>query len=113
MKIHLSLLAILTLSACATDYQPRGGTSYGYSHVPMGKNTYLVTFDGNFLTDLRTAQGHASRHASELCEDKGFNNFEIVNQSGAYKTYVKDGVENKPAVELLVKCIEETSVAAE
>ncbi|WP_010598310.1 CC0125/CC1285 family lipoprotein [Rickettsiella massiliensis] len=75
----LSLL-ILTLTGCATAYQPYSLGS-GYRDIALSENTYKVSFRGNAFTSNELVQNYLLRRCAELTVQKGYKYFVIVNEN--------------------------------
>lgn len=105
----LALVAFLFVG-CATPYQPVNWVGYGYTDQPFGSDTYLVKFQGNDSTSQSTAERYAARRANEVCNERGFDTFEIVsfnsgnNGSSAYINGQAFFFKN-PTTSLLIRCI--------
>jgi hypothetical protein len=79
IKIILVLLVSMAiLTACATPYQERG-ISGGYSDVKVGKNRYIVSFQGNGFTSAELSRKYVFKRAKELCKDEGYTDFETLD----------------------------------
>lgn len=81
----LALLVVMLGTGCATGYGP-DGWSGGYYDRKVGKNKYLVGFNGNGYTSTKTAQGYAFQRAEELCQEQGFSNFELLSKNDSAST---------------------------
>lgn len=82
------LLANLLVTGCTTPtpYQPyidsvkhAGESVGGYYEVPMGNNTYMVTFVGNDVTIQDDSVNYALMRSAELTMLMGFDYFVIVS----------------------------------
>ncbi len=77
-KIILLQFTALFLLSCATPYQPIGGMG-GYSEVEAGENRYIVSFSGNGFTPVSTVENYAYRRANEICQRKGYERAEVID----------------------------------
>ena len=77
--------AALSLAGCVTPYQP-AGISGGYSDTKVGENIYLVSFQGNGFTSYSTVHSLALQRASEVCESRDFNDFDLIGKEGSTST---------------------------
>lgn len=80
----LSLLLALTLTACATPYQPEG-FSGGYSETQLDTDKFKVNFRGNAIIQSDVVNDYALLRASELALNNGFNYFEILSSKDSVK----------------------------
>ncbi len=76
-KCLFFLPVILTFS-CATAYQPVSYTG-GYADREASKNLYLVCFQGNGYSFLSGVKKNMFRRCSELCKEKGFNGYKVID----------------------------------
>jgi hypothetical protein len=87
MRIFLSALALLALTACATTpaaYGPAtGSTRYGYSETQIEKDRYRVTYRDN--TGAPRADDLSLLRAAELTLQNGYDWF-VVTQRGLQET---------------------------
>ena len=74
------LLLALILNGCATSYQKEGFAG-GYKDCKVGENKFMVTFTGNAFTSRGMVEEYAMRRAREVCNQEGYGNFELLNQS--------------------------------
>lgn len=88
MYKYLMLVSLLT--SCATPYQPEGLRG-GYSDVSVGSNKYLVSFRGNGYTGPTTVYQYALQRAKELCNEKGFTDFQILDKESVSQDYQYNG----------------------
>jgi len=70
---------LIALSACASGYKPRGSSGNGYTETQMGDNVYMISFYGNGWTSSADARTYNARRAGELCAEKGFRTFKLIN----------------------------------
>ncbi|RYZ83463.1 MAG: hypothetical protein EOP04_19920 [Proteobacteria bacterium] len=72
------LLPLLLSLSCATSYQP---VSYsgGYAESEAPKNVFLVCFQGNGYSSLSNVKEKMFRRCSEVCKEKGFKGYKIVD----------------------------------
>ncbi len=78
MKLHVLLIAAVTLAGCATAYQPQGATG-GFSESQLDENVFQVTFKGNGYTDRDRANDFALLRSAEIALEKGYKYFVIVD----------------------------------
>ncbi|MEQ8435767.1 MAG: hypothetical protein RIA71_16170 [Oceanicaulis sp.] len=71
-----------TLAACATPtpYQSAQTSAYGYTEQAIESDRYLVSFNGNSLTDRETVETFLLYRAAELTLERGFDHFTIVRR---------------------------------
>ena len=80
MKYVLSLLAVVFINSCATDYQSRGMTG-GYVDTQLSETLWKVTVNGNAYTSSSTVGDYALLRASELTLEKGYKYFVIASDN--------------------------------
>ena len=70
------------LAACAqpTPYQSAEPGSYGYQQTVIESDRYLVSFNGNSLTDRETVELFLLFRAAELTLERGSDHFTIVRR---------------------------------
>lgn len=78
--LALAAALAITLSGCASTYQPRG-FSGGYEEQYRGKTSYRVSFEGNGYTRPQQAQEMAFLRAAELTLEKGHRYFVIIDEN--------------------------------
>lgn len=74
----IAMLALITLTACATGYQSKGLTG-GYRDAQLSPTTFMVTFEGNGYTDKNRANGFAMLRAAEITQERGYTHFKILS----------------------------------
>ena len=80
MKTVFAILLIaVTLSGCATPYQPSGITG-GFSVLQIKDDVWRVRFGANGFTTRETAQTYWLYRAAELALEKGYEGFELLSQ---------------------------------
>ncbi|MBI5617232.1 MAG: hypothetical protein HY943_13165 [Gammaproteobacteria bacterium] len=77
-RTYFAIAGALALTACATQYQPRGMTG-GFSETQLGPNAFTVTFKGNGYTDFDRATDFTLLRSAELTLGSGFRYFVIVD----------------------------------
>ena len=86
---HGWILVAFALSGCATGYHSHSWVG-GYYEYPAGApNRFVVGFSGNGYTHAALAAQYAHRRAGELCQEKGFKGYRVLDrhdQSVAYRT---------------------------
>ena len=93
MKKVLIAVAMISLVACGTEYQPQGLTG-GYSDTLTGPNTAIVEFKGNGYLSSTTARKYAFRRAAELTLQNGFDYFLVEDGADTTKRYSTSGTTN-------------------
>ena len=88
MNRVLIALAALSLLACATPYQPRGGMG-GFSETQLDQNVFQVRFAGNGYTSGERASDFTLLRSAELALERGYFWFIIVQsaQGTSLSTY--------------------------
>ena len=76
----------LSLSACATSYQPRGWSG-GYDDFDLGNGRFEVVFNGNGYTHSSVIHQYALRRAKEVCLENGFAAHQILSANAGGQTY--------------------------
>lgn len=85
------LLVAVSLSGCATPYQPSGVTG-GFSVLQIKDEVWRVRFGGNGFTTRETAQTYWLYRAAELTLEKGYEGFELLSQIPLVKPSRSDAV---------------------
>ena len=75
----LTVLLLLTLSACGTTYQSQSWTG-GFSEVQLDENIFEITFKGNAFVDASTVRDYAMLRAAEVTLDHGFEYFVVADE---------------------------------
>ena len=125
-KILFLILASCLVCSCATVYKRAyESTSNGYFDTQLQDNIYEINFNGNELTNVKTAQDYALLRAAEVCLEQGFKTFTMINSSnntetssGAFTTYNyytnrahTSGYTNTyPKINLLIQCSKNTDL---
>jgi len=82
MKTKNKCLAILslivTLQGCATPYKPFS-FGEGYTDMALSKDTYVVSFKGNGITNEMTVNKYLLRRCAELTVNNGYKYFAIID----------------------------------
>jgi hypothetical protein len=78
MRVIVTSIAAIFLSACATTYQPEG-FSGGFSETQLDKNVFRVSFKGNGYTSRDRAEDFTLLRSAELTLKNGFTHFVIVD----------------------------------
>ncbi len=107
----LAALAVLSLSACATPYQPHRSfrlPSGGYTNFEAQPGIIYVSFQGNGSTRRPAVVRHWHRRASELCpggyemlEHADISKTGITTSGGEVQSY------RRPGMEGYIRCTEE------
>ena len=79
VRITMLLVVSATVGACKTPYQPNGVRG-GYKESHLHDDVYYVAFGGNAWIDRGTVIQYFHRRAKELCTEKGFANYRVLNQ---------------------------------
>lgn len=85
MKLILILAATFVgffSCGCATGYHA-SGLGGGYTDQEVGKNKYLISFRGNGYTSIDTVRTYAFKRAKEVCVEKGFDGFELIDKNNS------------------------------
>jgi hypothetical protein len=85
MKYILILLIALSLSACATKYQPMGFAG-GVAAQQMTSDTYRIVSRGNGYTANTMVQDYMMLKAAETTKKAGGTHFRIITASDASRT---------------------------
>ena len=87
------LLAIaITLTGCATDYQPKGFTGNGYSTTQLSEKTFVVNFKGNSATSEERVNDFTLLRSSEIAIKHGYTYFRVLdNKRDEQKSKHTDG----------------------
>jgi hypothetical protein len=74
--------AVALVSACSapTPYQGVGAGSYGYDQTAIESDRYLITFNGNSLTERATVDLFLLYRAAELTVERGFDHFTVIRR---------------------------------
>lgn len=86
MKKYCLLLSLLFLiGACATPYQKQTWYAFrgGYSDIKLEENKFMVSFNGNGMTDAITVSNFALFRSAEVTLENGFNFFIIDKKDDA------------------------------
>src|SRR5712692_7205947 len=83
MNRVLIALGALSLLACATPYQPRGGMG-GFSETQLDENVFQVRFNGNAYTSGERASDFTLLRSAEVARLHGYSYFVIVQSKGGY-----------------------------
>ncbi|MCB0422228.1 MAG: hypothetical protein KDD61_14620 [Bdellovibrionales bacterium] len=105
MSKYILVFTIL-IAGCATSYQ-KEGLSGGYSDIEVGKNKFLVTFSGNGYTGRSRVQQFAFQRAKELCVEKGFKSFELVNRDDqtSHTPNSNGYIVSRSRAEIVITCV--------
>lgn len=82
LRITAVLGAAAVLAACAspTPYQSGAPGGYGYEETAIERDRYLVSFNGNSLTERETVETFLLFRAAELTLEQGFDHFIVVRR---------------------------------
>ncbi len=74
--------AATLLAACGgpTPYQSAGAGSYGYEETAIESDRYLVSFNGNSMTERETVETFLLLRAAELTVERGYDHFFVVRR---------------------------------
>jgi hypothetical protein len=78
-KYLLPLCCIISITSCATPYQPYGITG-GYKETPLAPDVVRVTVEGNGYTSRDRVQDFALLRASEMALQSGYPYFVVINE---------------------------------
>ena len=76
----VATLAALSLSACATPYQPKDGGRFGYSETLLAPDLVEVYFDGNSDTPAEHASDYALLRCAEYTLANGYSHFVLLER---------------------------------
>ncbi len=90
MRLLLTFVLPITLSACATAYQPQS-FSGGFAETQLDTNVFKVSFRGNGYTNPEKAEDLALLRSAELTLKNGFTHFAVIDSQyrekhGSYTT---------------------------
>lgn len=82
IRLLMAFGAAAGLAACAapTPYQSAAPGAYGYGEQAIESDRYLVSFNGNSLTERETVETFLLYRAAELTLERGFDHFVIVRR---------------------------------
>ncbi|MGJ3232164.1 MAG: CC0125/CC1285 family lipoprotein [Oceanicaulis sp.] len=83
IRVFAAIGAAATLAACAagpTPYQSAQSGAYGYNEQAIESDRYLVSFNGNSLTDRETVETFLLYRAAELTLERGYDHFTMVRR---------------------------------
>ncbi|XBQ16747.1 MAG: hypothetical protein ABL308_02470 [Oceanicaulis sp.] len=82
IRLALTLGAAATLAACAapTPYQSAETGAYGFNETAIENDRFLVSFNGNSLTDRETVETFLLYRAAELTLERGYDHFFVVRR---------------------------------
>ncbi|HHP4769555.1 TPA: CC0125/CC1285 family lipoprotein [Acinetobacter baumannii] len=86
---YFSLIPIILLSACATNYQSNGLTG-GFEDTELSPGYYRITFRGNGVTSRERVNEFALLRASDLMLSKGCKSFQVLNGKDSVNTSYVD-----------------------
>lgn len=78
MKKIISLALCAVLAGCATGYSQYGANG-GYESTMLAKDTFLVGFRGNDLTNATRVRDFAMLRSAELALEKGYPYFVVLD----------------------------------
>ncbi|HEV2613215.1 MAG TPA: hypothetical protein VGV92_00730 [Gammaproteobacteria bacterium] len=81
LRLFFYLFIAVSLSACATLYQPASSTGFGYSETQIDHNTIRVNFNGNGDTTKSTVENYALYRCAETTLNHGYDYFVIVSNN--------------------------------
>lgn len=85
-----AMVCTLAVSGCAsTPYQPMGFRG-GYQDESLGDGTYLVTVQVNAYTDASTAYRYFHRRSADLCRERGFSSYVVLDSDRSSKKMISD-----------------------
>ena len=83
--LRLAAIAALSLSACATAYQPSGLTG-GYDVSAITPTRAIVSFTGNGYTSPDRVAQYVMLAAAETTHQRGFGHFAVIDETDASRT---------------------------
>lgn len=96
-----TIILTFIITACATGYKA-GDLSGGYSDTQLDENMFLVSFSGNAYTESQKAVDYCLLRCSELCLEKGFNYFVIIeNKEKSENTAVTNPIDIEERVSVV------------
>jgi hypothetical protein len=99
MRLYLALAAALALAACATPtpYQPAQSGREGYTERRIENDRFMISFQGNSLTERNTVEAYLLYRAAELTLDSGYDYFMVLNRDVDQKSrYLSSGGTSYP-----------------
>ena len=78
----------LLLLNCDAPYQPYSSILGGYIDDKLSGDNYSVSFHGNGYTSVEVAHNHAKKRAKEVCEKKGFKDYQLLSLKKKIASYV-------------------------
>jgi len=97
--VVFAAIAVIGLSACATEttYRPATGSGFartGYSDRQVEPTRYVVSFAGNSYTSRETVEKYLLFRAAELTLSRGYDSFILVNKDTDLRsrTYTTPGL---------------------
>jgi hypothetical protein len=87
-KIGALVALALTLAACQTPavYQPKVGSSTGYTDQQLSQNRFRVTFTGNSATSRETVENYLLLRAAQVTLQAGYTWFVFDTRDTEAKT---------------------------
>lgn len=79
LKNLLILCCIVSITSCATPYQPYGITG-GYKETPLAPDVVRITVEGNGYTSRDRVQDFALLRAAEMALQSGYPYFVVINE---------------------------------
>jgi hypothetical protein len=79
LKNLLSICCIVSITSCATPYQPYGITG-GYKETPLAPDVVRITVEGNGYTSRDRVQDYALLRAAEMALQSGYPYFVVINE---------------------------------
>jgi hypothetical protein len=76
----VAALVALSLTACATPYQPKDGGRFGYSETLLAPDMVEVYFDGNSDTPAEHASDYALLRCAEYTLANGYSHFVLLER---------------------------------
>ena len=88
MKVAVSVLLLLVLSACSVHYGPRvPGFVPGYTDIQLGESTYQIKIGEAWPKDWPDLEKFAMYRASEITQERGLRYFVATSASTQTSTY--------------------------
>jgi hypothetical protein len=86
MMIAALSAAVVTMTGCATRYQPQGITGGFVKEVQLDDDTYRVAFNGNGYTSPERAQELMLLRMADVTLSHGHHYFVILERNGRIET---------------------------
>lgn len=103
-RILASILPLLFLASCATEYQKEGVFTNGYSEFRLSPGVYVITYRANEYTDPEKVMEYALRRAAVITKKKGYRYFVLLDTKN---------LSHYPSIRLTIQCFTEKPLGQE